>query len=93
MNDIEKIRTLLPHWIDHTKSHGEEFAHWAGHIRTAGQQESATALAQAAAALREVEEHLRRALTLAGGPLQATQPHDEHHHHDHHHDHGLHHHH
>ncbi len=87
MDDIAKIRTLLPHWIEHTKSHENEFTHWTAHVREAGQHDCADALAQAAASLREVEEHLRRALTLAGGPLAAEHEHHHHHHHDHHHNH------
>lgn len=29
MKDIEKLRVMLPHWIDHNQGHGGEFAQWA----------------------------------------------------------------
>jgi len=92
MNDIDKIRVLLPHWTEHSKSHEEEFAHWAGHIREAGRPEVAAALDEAAAALRQVAEHLGRALELAGGPAEGLAAHGRHHDHNHPHGHDHHHH-
>ena len=29
MNDLEKLRVILPHWIEHNIGHGREFANWA----------------------------------------------------------------
>ena len=29
LSDIEKLRVLLPHWLEHNKSHGAEFCQWA----------------------------------------------------------------
>ena len=28
MNEIDKFRILLPHWIEHNKNHEEEFNKW-----------------------------------------------------------------
>ena len=28
MENVEKLRVLLQHWIDHNKGHAEEFAKW-----------------------------------------------------------------
>lgn len=30
MNEIEKLRILLPHWIEHNAEHLAEFERWAG---------------------------------------------------------------
>jgi hypothetical protein len=28
MTDIEKLRALLPHWIEHNGEHAAEFSNW-----------------------------------------------------------------
>lgn len=33
MNDIEKLRVLLPHWIEHNAEHADEFLTWAERAR------------------------------------------------------------
>jgi hypothetical protein len=34
-NDAEKLRILLPHWIEHNYEHAEEFREWATRVRFA----------------------------------------------------------
>jgi hypothetical protein len=29
MNDVERLRVLIPHWIEHYEEHADEFRHWA----------------------------------------------------------------
>ena len=70
----DKIRVLLPHWIEHNQGHGQEFGSWADQLET-DSPKIATLLRQAAAALDEADKNLSQALELAGGPL------DGHHHH------------
>lgn len=76
MDDVEKLRILLPHWIEHNRDHGLEFAKWASQVRGAGQEETAELLERAAASLRTAEAALREALQKAGGTLDG---HGEHH--------------
>ena len=28
MNEVEKLRVLIPHWIEHNQEHAAEFRHW-----------------------------------------------------------------
>lgn len=32
MDDIEKLRRLIPHWIEHNEEHSESYKHWAQRI-------------------------------------------------------------
>ena len=34
MNGIDKLRLLLPHWIEHTGEHAEEFRDWAERVES-----------------------------------------------------------
>ncbi len=36
MTDIEKLRTLIPHWVEHNTSHGDEFHKWSRKATDAG---------------------------------------------------------
>jgi len=86
MNDTDKLRILLPHWIEHNQGHGQEFAQWAQKIAATGNKEAAKILDEAARALTAVDENLAKALDILGGPLREKK--HEHHHHDgHHHNH------
>jgi len=78
MNDIDKLRVLLPHWIEHNREHGREYAKWAGLARFAGHADIAELLGRAEASLREADAALREALHKSGGELHG---HEQHHHH------------
>jgi hypothetical protein len=72
-NDVEKLRVLLPHWIEHNGEHASEFRQWAGRAGAAEEM-----ILEAAALVEEANTSLEEALEKLGGPL-------EHHHHEHHH--------
>jgi hypothetical protein len=64
MNELEKLRVLIPHWIEHNEEHAEEFRHWAIEAGEA----SADILA-AAETLAHSNEFLVSALEKLGGAL------------------------
>ena len=66
--DQDKLRALLPHWIEHNAEHAAEFRAWADKARVAGQQEVAEEIDTAAKELGWVNEALSAALTKLGGP-------------------------
>jgi translation initiation factor IF-2 len=76
MNDQEKVRALLPHWIEHNDEHAAEFRRWAEKVRAAGQEEVAEEIALAAKELGWVSEALSAALQKLGGPANHAHPHD-----------------
>ncbi len=74
MSDLEKLRVMLPHWIEHNQGHGEEFSLWAQRLDTSA-PEVAALLEDAVRLLQRAQTALEEALARAGGPLQ-----DPHHH-------------
>ena len=63
----DKLRVLLPHWIEHAAGHAAEFRHWAEQARAAGQAEVADEIDTAAKELGWVNEALGGALDKLGG--------------------------
>jgi hypothetical protein len=66
--DEEKLRALLPHWIEHNDEHAAEFRAWADRARAAGQDKAAEEIDTAAKELGWVNESLRAALEKMGEP-------------------------
>jgi len=66
--DEEKLRVLLPHWIEHNAEHAAEFRLWAEKARAAGRAEVAAEIDTAAEKLGWVNESLTFALRRLGGP-------------------------
>ena len=73
MNEEEKLRVLIPHWIEHNNEHSSEFRRWAGE---AGSAQADILLA--AEMMHHVNKPLMTALEKLGGPLPSS--------HNHHHD-------
>jgi hypothetical protein len=82
LNDIEKLRRLIPHWIEHNQSHAAEFLRWAALARASGEKQTASLIENAAALLQKAEVDLSAALEQAGG-VAAEHDHGDHHHHNH----------
>jgi hypothetical protein len=78
MEEMDKLRVMLPHWIEHNGKHGEEFSVWAEKIESDGATEVASLLKQAVGSLQLAEEYLQQALEKMGGPLSGQ---GHHHHH------------
>ena len=62
MNDTDKLRVLLPHWIEHNGEHAAEFRKWA---ERAG-PEVREAILAAASLMDEATVRLREAQNLIG---------------------------
>ena len=65
MSETDKLRVLLPHWIEHNGEHAWEFREWAERGGAAGD-----ALAAAAGLIEEANVQLEAALDQLGGPLE-----------------------
>jgi hypothetical protein len=69
-DEVEKLRILIPHWIDHNKEHAEEFRSWsskAGNV--------AAKIEAAAARMEAVNDVLQEALLQLGGPIEFVPDH------------------
>jgi hypothetical protein len=69
MNETEKLRMLIPHWVEHNDEHAEEYYRWAGKTAEAGAD-----LLAAVEMLKRVNQALSIALEKLGGAI--SQPHD-----------------
>lgn len=76
-SNIEKLRILLPHWIEHNHSHGAEFEKWAQTMREEDQNEAAALIEKAIATMKDTDNILSEALQKIGGLMEG------HHHHHH----------
>lgn len=62
MTDLEKLRALLPHWMEHNAEHAAEFREWANRARGTGHADVAEEIDTAAKELGWVNEALSAAL-------------------------------
>jgi hypothetical protein len=68
MNEIEKLRMLIPHWIEHNNEHAEEYQRWAEKAA-----EASADILKAVDALKKVNQTLGTALERLGG--ETSHPH------------------
>ena len=74
---IEKLRILLPHWIDHNNNHIAEFIKWRQVVADEeADREVVELLGEAVTAMEKSGKVLAEALGKLGGPLE-----EGHHHH------------
>ena len=78
MEQLEKLRILLPHWIEHNRGHAEECGKWSAVAHHEGEEVVAGHIDAAIAAMNQASELLDKALLAAGGKMPE---HDHHHHH------------
>lgn len=77
--ELEKLRVLLPHWIEHSHSHRKEFAKWVETAEKEGEKTAAAEIQKAMKSLEDADSALEKALESLGGEAEG------HHHHHHHH--------
>ena len=73
MNEIEKLRVLIPHWIEHNQEHAAEFRQWAEQAR-----EATPEILAAADKMILANASLEVALEKLGGALAYHPPHSIH---------------
>lgn len=75
MTDIEKLRALLPHWIEHNQEHGAELLRWADKATSAGHEKAAELIQNAVQAMDQANAQLEEALDKLGGPIHTEHSH------------------
>ena len=75
MTDIEKLRVLLPHWLEHNASHADDYRAWIERAQAAGAEHVAEHLAAAVEKLAGANRDLQGALEHLGEP-DAAASHD-----------------
>ena len=61
-SEMEKLKILLDHWIEHNKEHGEEFREWAEKARDLGEAMVQEDMLDAAQYMNKASESLLKAL-------------------------------
>lgn len=70
MRDLEKLKVLLAHWVEHNREHAEEFRQWAQRAEQLGVKEVASNLGAAVEEMQSVNKRLVAALDQLGGPAE-----------------------
>lgn len=65
-SDIERLRKLLPHWMEHNAEHAGEFREWAAKVRALSAGDAADDVVQAAEAMERANQYLGAALRKMG---------------------------
>ena len=66
VSDLEKLKILIPHWVEHNKEHGHEFLRWAEHAEKLGSQEVSLKLKEAFEEMPSVNDRLLASLEIIG---------------------------
>ena len=70
MKELEKLRVLIPHWIEHNNEHAQEFRRWA---QKSG--DISGSILAAADSIAQANECLETALEKLCGPLDYQPEH------------------
>jgi hypothetical protein len=62
VSDLDRVKKLLPHWMEHNAEHAEEFREWAERARALGANEAADGIIRAAEAMERAHDELGTAL-------------------------------
>jgi hypothetical protein len=73
MNDREKLRLLLAHWVNHNLEHAQEFRRWARRAEEFGSDGAASKLEAAAQEMKVLNNSLQAALELLGGAVEENR--------------------
>jgi hypothetical protein len=73
VTDIEKLRVLLPHWLEHNASHADDYRAWIERLTAAGEPHAVEHLAAAVEKLAGVNRDLEALLTHLGAAMTAGE--------------------
>ncbi len=80
MDNSEKLRVILQHWIEHNGGHVAEFEKWQKIMNEDGKDSIAVSLGDAISQMDKVSDILAEILAECGGPKEASGHHHHHHH-------------
>ena len=62
MTELEKLKHLLEHWIEHNKAHAKTYNEWAAKAESLGEKNLAEMLKQITEESKKLEELFEKAL-------------------------------
>ena len=63
----DKLKKILPHWLEHNKKHEAEFLSWIVELEKDGEQELAGQLQKAVGAFVIAQQALEKTVEMMGG--------------------------
>ncbi|MFA4915249.1 MAG: hypothetical protein WC560_01080 [Syntrophales bacterium] len=66
MNELEKLKVLLPHWMEHNSEHAESYREWAEKTSSLGKEELSKILFSLSKETRKLNELFEEALKKIG---------------------------
>jgi len=69
MSDMEKLKVLLPHWVEHNTSHNGDFTKWAEKAAAEGRLDIQGELLEAVDLVDRANAALERASDLLGAEV------------------------
>lgn len=75
MNELDKLRALLPHWIEHNQEHAVGYERWAQAAEDAGHAAAAGRIRAGIELVVQANDALQAALDALGGPASETHGH------------------
>lgn len=64
MNDREKLKSLLQHWLEHNHEHAEVYSEWAKKASAIGNEELSRILVHLSKETERLDNLLQKALTV-----------------------------
>jgi len=62
MNELEKLKVLLPHWMGHNNEHAESYRDWAEKVSSLGNEELSKILFSLSHETRKLNELFEEAM-------------------------------
>ena len=62
MTELEKLKHLLEHWIEHNEAHVKTYSEWAAKAESLGEKRISEMLKQIAVESKKLEELFKKAL-------------------------------
>ena len=66
MDDLEKLKKLLPHWMEHNDEHARTYKDWAQRMSSLGKNELSDALKEIHQESEKLQKLFEKALKVAG---------------------------
>ncbi len=74
----DKLKKILPHWLDHNKKHGDEFLFWVEELEKSGEKELAEQLQEAVSGFATAQQALENVSRSVGGVDENLKHHHHH---------------
>lgn len=72
MDELERLKVMLEHWLEHNREHAKTYKEWAEKAEATGRKDIATVLSNLSLEAARLENLFMEALSLVKGKGQET---------------------